>query len=148
MKNYSSTIALLKEIDKWRSLEADIRASKPGCEQKKSYESELKEIRTCCKHSVYAHLSTDYRDDGLGDPDFFSSYKCMVCGSTAYDVPSYREDSSTYCINMHHYRSEQHYADDEKFALAEYMYRQLVEEHPDYSIKQIITLLNEKIAKK
>lgn len=137
---------LLKELDNWRLLTAMIPNAFP--ESDNVSVEKLEKLRNSCSHEVYVHLSTIYKDDGLCDPDFFSSYRCVRCGSTAYDVPSKRFDRNMLIINMKGYGSGKHYSDEEKFAIAELRLRHLVREHPDFTLETVINLLNEEFAKK
>ena len=146
MKIYTPE-TLLNEINKWRSLEAGLLNVAPG-QSSIDAKNQLAEMRKSCKHKVYAHISTVYKDDGLCDPDFYSSYKCIVCGSNAYDVPGRRDEPDTFCINISSCNDTKNYSDTERFAVAEFRLKQLIKEHPDYTIKQIIILFNEELTKK
>lgn len=144
-KNTSET--LIENINSWRAL-TESNSEAPLYEADKNSIDKLKGIRKSCSHDVYVHLSTDYKDDGLGDPDFYSSYKCLKCGSMSYDVPSNRDNPDTLCINISCYAPNRKYTDEEKFAIVEFRFRQLARDHPEYNIETIVKILNEEFAKK
>ena len=106
----------------------------------------LNRVQSSCKHNVYVHFYTIYVDDGLCNPDFKSSYRCMACGSTEYNVPANRNKPNTHCIKMSQCKMLQKFSDEEKFAVAEYVLVNLIKQHPLYDVKEIIKLLNNTLA--
>lgn len=138
--------SLIENINNWRKLNT-LDSVLPYSDSNKELAENLKNTRKSCEHTVFVHLSTFYNDDGLCDPDFYSFFKCLQCGSQDYTVPSGLCNPDAFCINISNYASDRNYSDEEKFLIVELRVRQLVSEHPNYSIEKIVQILNEEFAK-
>lgn len=124
---------LIMMIDNWRSLKASVNTNL-------SSQYLLKEYEESCPHDIVAFLSSRYYDDGLMDPDYYSSYRCLQCGADISNKYMHKHNGLEF--NMHCFNSEYYYSDEEKFAFLEIYLRKLNKNNPKYSIKEAIKLAN------
>lgn len=122
---------LIKKIDNWRELKAH---------DEKEY------TKTCesCKHDFVVCLSTKYQNDGLGDPDFYSAYKCLECGASVDQIANSLYKGKM--IDMNLYKKFSNYSEEERFAILEFTLRQIVEKNPQCTISEAKKILKDKFA--